>query len=241
MIYTVGSELFLSVGLARVRGSNNKDGIRVWGYEDTLDGRKAVGYVLQAPSMAERLSIMDKIGVSALAFSYYGDLPLKGVNLEFIDRKVNCAIPRTLRSASKMYPLLKYCLPACDINPIQVADGIVYDEPFLYMNGSVVCMWKPSSGFAGGKFELDGNFIVYRVVKKCYILEEFSKRHKPVEMEEALVLNPATGVVTCRYKTIRDNCYYELFFVFDSQQFIWRETDRRVTRINGFKSETGIK
>lgn len=172
-------------------------------------------------------------------FDFFGATPLQDSTIPVLSNDYfshPCFATKTLRSFNKIAPLLKTKYSWVDINPIQMYKNIVtYDNPFVYYNGRIICKWMPyfEDNVSLSSVSLKDGFLCYNYKQNIYILDDTGKRHIPAELEEAFIINLASGKITLRRKYIENLHYYEESYIWGSNG--WNCIKFSEKEITGYK------
>lgn len=229
-----------TIGLYKIKSSNgNKMGLRAFVVQNTKENLSLL--YLRHMSFSDVLRVLLQRNIKFSVLDYFGELPDTMIlsTMKVGSRDIGNLKSKVVRSRDKFLPIIKDFYPTLNINAIKVADGgIVYDNPYLYLNGNIVCTWVPTFQDVptSDLIRLDREFIIYSYKKPIYILEELSRRHTNAYLEETLIINTSTGKVTCTYRNVIDNRYCEQQLVFDRKSLLWVTLGSSSRVITGYKN-----
>lgn len=143
----------------------------------------------------------------------------------------------TLRSFGRVAAYLKDYCPTAGVDPVPLCAGVVYDAPYLYVGGRVVCKFCPVLGvLSGDTCRVESGVFAYEVRKPGYVLDEGSRRHTAVNLLECLYVNQQTGKVTCSYSDVLNGkMFYSIKAEFDESAMSWKALSSSKRAVLGFK------
>lgn len=143
-----------------------------------------------------------------------------------------------IQSKVKFGSLIKQFDKDRTVNPISLKN-VVIDLPYIYVNNGIGIRWMPyfDEGLEESSFNMDseGVIIDYYYKRQISVLEYDESKHTPKNLEEHVIINTVTGLVT------RDLCYVDGFeFITAHDEVIDGKFVRKKTnklRIIGTKME----
>lgn len=152
---------------------------------------------------------LKNVKCQSMIYRYKGDLGVD-LSLEVVDNiDYKCKI---IRSKDEFLYYLKILYPMVHFNPIYLCNGlIVFDNPFVEVDGNNFCMWHPRFGIKTSMkyISQDDSCVVYHYEEPIFIYPYDYKRHTPATNEEHFSINYKTGVAIHSWKSASMHDYTE--------------------------------
>lgn len=185
----------------------------------------------------------NKVDVDLLR--YKGEVPkrftkidsITSQELNFLESQLSKIKSHNTRKFEDILPLLKTFFPNQNINQYYITRGIIYDTPFVTVNGVQVCYFTPKfeNVMDVSRIKIIDNCFVYDYTKPIYILSDVAQRHTPSILRDRLIINLKTGKITCEYKDVINDRYCDYTFEFNRSTYNWEKVRLQTTVINGYK------
>lgn len=194
---------------------------------------------LHSMSLQEQIQYAVQNDIHIKILNYKGQLPTTFRKIPEYKSELNTyKIPiQNIKDYTDILSVLKTFFVNANINLLYIGNGITYDNPFLALNGQIVCYFTPKfeKNMSMEYISIQDEYFIYNYTKNVFLLLPDAQRHIVSVFTDKLIVNLKTGSITCEYKDVIDGKYCEYMFIFNKNAFEWEKSFLRTTRVDGYK------